>query len=220
MSVLDPAASAALSADVIKPVFFAWLDILGDPVRANTSGMDLTVSGSGDADLDGNEFFGINADLVEVSPVRYGTGGSETVEIKLSGIPGLDNDLLSTIADPANWRLRTARLWRIIRDANNVQQGGFHSYYTGRMVQIVHSSQNGGQVLTCMIESYLAALTSASNRTYLDQERYDAGDLSARAAIAIANGSNKLRSPWDGITTPYGGAPGIPFDFSNQINLQ
>jgi hypothetical protein len=71
-----------------------------------------------------------------------------------------------------------------------------------------------------MIESYLAALTSASNRTYLDQERYDAGDLSARAAIAIANGSNKLRSPWDGITTPYGGAPGIPFDFSNQFNLQ
>jgi hypothetical protein len=121
---------------------------LGDPVRANTSGMDLTVSGSGDADLDGNEFVGISADLVEVSPVRYGTGGSETVEIKLSGIPGLDNDLLSTIADPTNWRLRTARLWRIIRDANNVQQGGFHSFYTGRIVQIVHSSQNGGQVLT------------------------------------------------------------------------
>ena len=189
MSVLDPTASAALSADIIRPVFFVWLDIVGDPLRANTSGADITVSGSGDPELDGHEFFGINADFVDVSPVKYGANGSETVEVKLSGIPGLDNDLLSIVADQQNWRLRSARLWRIIRNADNVQQGGFHSYYTGRIVQIAHSSSGGGQVLTAQIEGYLAALSAASNRTYLEQERYDPGDLSARAAIAIANGN-------------------------------
>lgn len=204
MTLPDATASAALSADVVKPVFFAWLDIAGDPVRANTSGVDVTVFGSGDPDLDGYEFFGIGADLIDVSPVRYAAGGSETVEIKLSGIPGLDTDILSTIADPATWRLREARLWRIIRNANNVQQGGFHSYYTGRIVQIVHSSSGGGQILTAQIESYLATLTSASNRTYLEQSRYDPGDQSARAAIAIANGNNKATGAqtWG---FPYGG---------------
>lgn len=189
MSVLDPVASAALSADVIKPVFFVWLDIVGDPVRANTSGMNLTITGSGDTELDGFEFSGISADLVDVSPVRFGAGGSDPVQVKLSGIPGADNDLLAIVADPANWRGRVARMWRMIRNAANVQQGGLHAYYTGRISQITHSSENGGQILSCTIESYLAAFSAASNRTYLDQERYDAGDLSARAAIAIANGN-------------------------------
>jgi hypothetical protein len=189
VSLPDPTASAALSADVIRPVYFVWLDIVGDPLRSNTSGADIMVSGSGDPDLDGYEFFGINGDIVDVSSVRYGQGGSETVQIKISGLPGLDNDLLAIVADPTNWRGREARLWRVIRNAANVQQGGFHSYYTGRIVQMTHSSEGGGQVLTCSIESYLAAFSSASNRTYLDQERYDAGDLSARAAIAIANGN-------------------------------
>ena len=189
MSVLDPTASAALSADIIRPVFFVWLDIVGDPLRANTSGADITVSGSGDPELDGFEFFGISGDIVDVSNVRFGAGGSETVQVKVSSLPGLDNDLLAIVADPANWRGRTARLWRAIRNASDVQQGGFHSYYTGRIVQLTHSSESGGQVLTCSIESYLAAFSAASNRTYLDQERYDSGDLSARAAIAIANGN-------------------------------
>lgn len=190
MSVLDPTASAALSADVVKPVFLVWLDIVGDPLRSNTSGADITVTGSGDPELDG-EYFGINGDIVDVSPVRFGAGGSDTVQIKLSGLPGLDNDLLSIVANPANWRLRTARLWRLIRNASNVQQGGYHAYYTGRIVQLSHVSENGGQVLVCSIESYLAAFSSASNRTYLDQERIDSGDLSGRAAIAIANGNTK-----------------------------
>lgn len=214
MSVLDPAASAALSADHIKPVFLAWLDIVGDPLRANTSGADIVVSGAPDPELNGS-YFGINSDIVDVSPVRYGAGGSDTVQIKLSALPGLDNDLLAIVADPATWRLRTARLWRFIRDANNVQQGGYHSYYTGRIVQLAHLSENGGQVLVCSIESYLAAFSAASNRTYLDQQRYDSGDQSARAAIAIANGNTRTTG---GAFTPGMSGPGIPFDFSQIIN--
>ena len=47
--------------------------------------------------------------------------------------------------------------------------------------------ENGG-IIRVTIETYLAAFGQASNRTYLDQERYDPDDLSARASIAIANG--------------------------------
>lgn len=194
MSHPDATAIAALSADVIKPVFFAWLDILGDPVRANTSGADVTPASTGDADLDGRLFIGISGALVEVSSVQFSQGGSESVTAQLSGIPELDAGTLALIENRANWQGRNARLWRVIRNAANVQQGGYHAYYTGKITMLTHSSGDGGEVLTATIESYLAVFSQASNRTYLSQERFDAGDLSARAAIAIANGN-------------YGGAP-------------
>jgi len=189
MSLPDSVHAAALDAEVIKPVWFAWLDFVGDPVRANTSGSDVTPIGTGDADLDDFSFLGITADLVSVTPVRIKDGGSETVTAELSGIQGLDAADLALINNPANWRGRDARLWRIIRNAGNVQQGGFHSYYTGKMVALTHSGSAEGQVIRVTIESYLAVFASASNRTYLDQAEFDPGDLSAQASIAIANGN-------------------------------
>lgn len=189
MSTPDPTTVAALSAEVIKPVFFAFLDFVGDPVRANTSGADVTPNGTGDPDLDDELFVGINGTLVSVSPVRFAEGGSESVTAELSGIPGIDDETLDLLADPANWQGRDARLWRVIRNAANVQQGGFHAYYTGKMTSVSIAGGASEQRIRVTIESYLAALSQASNRTYLDQSRYDGGDESARAAIAIANGN-------------------------------
>lgn len=188
MSLPDATHSAALDASVILPVWFVYLDIDTDPVFANTSGADFTPSGTGDADLDGHEFLGISARFVEVSSVRIGAGGSQSVTATLSGIQGLDADDLALLADRAKWQSRDARLWRIVRDASGTQQGGFHAYYTGKMVDLAHSGNTEGQVLTVTIEGYLSVFSEASGRTYLDQERYDSGDHSARASIAIANG--------------------------------
>lgn len=189
MSLPDTTHAAALDAEVINPVFFAWLDIDGDPVRANTSGADITPTGTGDDDLDDFEFIGINAAFVDVSPVSVKAGGTDAVVARLSGIVGLDQDIIDLLDDPDNWRGREARLWKIIRNSSNVQQGGFHAYYTGRMVSLQHSGSSGEQTIAVTIESYLAAFSEASNRSYLDQARYDAGDLSAAASIAIANGN-------------------------------
>ena len=185
----DATHSAALDEEVVKPVWFAWLDILGDPVRANTSGADVTPDATGDEDLDGFEFLGISARFVSVSPVKFKEGGSDAVTAELSGIQGLDDDDLALLNNPANWRGRDARLWRIVRNAENVQQGGFHAYYTGKMVALTHGGSGEGQTIRVTIESYLAVFSEPSNRTYLGQSRYDSGDESARASIAIANGN-------------------------------
>lgn len=188
MALPDATHAAALDEQVIRPVWFAFLDILGDPVYANTSGANITPTGTGDEDLDDHEFLGIDARLVDVSSVKVQEGGSERVTATLSGIQGLDDDDLALIGDPANWRGRDARLWRIVRDDSGTQLGGFHQYYTGKMVGLTHGGTTAGQTLRVTIESYLAVFSEASNRSYLDQTRYDSGDLSARAAIAIANG--------------------------------
>lgn len=202
MSLPDATHAAALDAEVIKPVWFGWLDFAGDPVRANTSGANITPSGTGDPDLDGFEFLGVTARLVSVSPVRIREGGSETVTAEISGIQGLDATDLALLNNPANWRGRDARLWRIIRNAANVQQGGYHAYYTGKMVALTHSGNVEGQTIRVTIESYLAVFASASNRTYLNQAEYDAGDQSARASIAIANGN------YGGAVAGFGGGSG------------
>ncbi len=188
MSRLDAAASDALDAAVVKPVYFVWLDFIGDELRANSTGQVITLSGSGLDYLDG-EFLGVASSFVDISEVRIGDGGAETVTAKVSGLPGIDQDTLDMIADPTNWRGRQARLWRMVRNDADVQQGGVQHYHGGYMVDCRIAGSPSEQMITVTIESYLASLSKPSNRTYLDQALFDPGDESARAAIAIANGT-------------------------------
>lgn len=191
MSRPDAAASAAIDAQSIRPVFFCYLDILGDQLRACTAGRSLALSGTGDPDLDGFTFDGIDPTVVDVSAVRAKEGGSDAVTAKLSGLVTLDAELLALIGDPSNWQGRTGRLWRMIRDESGVQRGAIQHYYTGWMTGLtIVGDPEQGQTLNLTIESYLAAYSKASNRTYLDQDQFDPDDLSARASIAIANGTS------------------------------
>lgn len=190
MSRPDATASAALGDEVVKPVYFAFADFLNEPVRANTSGRTIAVTGVGDPDLYGQTFDGLSGDLVDVGPVGAAEGGSKTLTVRLSALIDLDNDLLNEIGDPANWQGRTFRMWRMIRDCDGLQQGAIQHYYTGYMVDLTIDSSPGNQIMTLEIEGYVAAFSDASNRTYLDQEDFDPGDLSAAAALGSANGTS------------------------------
>lgn len=216
MSRPDTAASAALDAQVIRPVWFAHLHFLGDPLRANTSGTVITPIGTGKPELDGVTFDGIDPTLVEIGPVRMKEGGSETVRVKLSGLVGLDDELLAIIGDKSKWQGRTAQLWRMIRDEHGTQAGGIQHYYTGWMTACSISGNPQSQTIELAIESYLSAFSAASNRTYLCQEDFDPGDLSARVAIALANGvsGNPLVA-----NTPTPGVVGGGFDFDYRLGM-
>lgn len=189
MSRADATAVAALDAAYIKPAFLAYLDIVGDPVRATTWPADLVFAGTGDPDLDGHTFAALRADLIDVGEAKFQEGGSETLTITLSGLILPNNDLLNTLADEANWRGRVARLWQAVYNENDVRQGAFWNYYTGRMVDMPITGSPEQQIIELTIETYLASLSSPSNRTYLDQAEFDPLDQSAAAAIAIANGT-------------------------------
>ncbi len=189
MSRPDATAAAALSAQVIRPVFLIYMDFVGDPLRACTAGKAMTFAGLADADLNAT-FDGIDPSVIDIGPVRMKDGGSEAVKAVLSGIVGLDEDLLGIVGDRTKWQGRTARLWRMIRDASGTQQGAIQHYYTGYMVDLGIAAEADSQTIEVTVESYLAAYSEASNRSYLDQASFDAGDLSAQAAIAIANGTS------------------------------
>ena len=204
---LDPTASAALDAVTIKPVYLAFVDFDNEPMWVNTSGADLTFTGTGEPDIDGNTFLGLAANVVDIGAVANRAAGTDSLQITLSGLPDMDDDLLAEINTPENWQSREIRLWRIIRNAAGVQQGGIQHYYTGNMVSLTMPTKPSGQTIEVTVESYLAAYAAASNRSYLDQSKYDIGDLSARAAIAIGNNASG-GNPGGGVFSPSSGGGG------------
>jgi hypothetical protein len=148
------------------------------------------VTGTGFPDLDDETYLGTSGKFIDISPLRIQRGGNDQVTGRLSGLREVDNETLNIVGDVANWQGRTAMLWRMIRDEGNVQRGGIQHYYTGYMSSLSIGGDPGEQSIDISIVSYLAAFSQASNRTYLDQELFDPGDLSARASIAIANGTS------------------------------
>lgn len=184
----DALASAALGAEAVRPAFLCWLDIVGDPVRATTWPANLSFSGTGDPDLDGHTFLAIDPTLTAVSPVKHQDGGSETVTASLSGLILPDSGLFAVIGAEANWLGRDARLWAAVYNEANVRQGAVWAYHTGKMTALRITGSAGSQLIEVAIETYLAIIAPASNRTYLDQALFDPGDKSAAASIAIANG--------------------------------
>lgn len=202
---LTGAAATALDNDVIRPAWFGFLDLNGDPVRATTWRESVAFSATGDSDLDGNTFLAIDHELVSVGDIHQGESGSHTMRISLSGLITEDTGLLNTIGNRTNWAGRVARIWLGVYDESGSALGAVAPYYTGYMTEIRLVASADEQRIVIDVENYLAAFSQASNRSYLDQAYYDSGDLSAQAAIDIANGvsGNPLTN-----NTPVGGGGG------------
>ena len=186
---MDATAKAALEEAVIAPAFFLYLDVSGDPIRITTFGKDVTFAATGDADLDTFTFSSMDARAIEVGDVKNAEGGSETLTIDLSGIISIDQELLNDIGNQALWRGRTARLWFQLYNMSDQAQGAIVAYYTGYMSSVSIIPSPTTQIIRLSVENYLAAFNQPSNRTYLDQKRYDAADISAGATIVAANGA-------------------------------
>lgn len=189
MSRPDATASALLSAEVIRPKKFIFIDFLEDPMRINSSGADVTLNETGFAELDGHSFLGISSDFINIDPVKNKEGGSDSIVARLSGLIDLDNEMLNQIGDRRYWYGRTVQIWQTIHDANGNQGGGIIHYYTGYLVNLRIESAPDKQLIVATIESYLAAFSEASHRDY-DQSKFDPDDKSYEASIAIANGTN------------------------------
>jgi hypothetical protein len=188
----DISAQAALAASVRRPVTFAFLNLKGEPIRVTNAPYSFTFADTGDEDLDGFTFDAVDPRVVSVGPVKAREGGTETLTLQLSGLAGVDDELMTQIGNRSNWAGRDCRLWRAMLDPHDMTRiGAIWSFYTGYMSVPKISGDRTGQVINMSVESYLAFFGQASNRTYLDQQSYDPGDQSAVLAIAIANGASK-----------------------------
>lgn len=215
MSRLDATAGAFVDdATVIRPVTFLFLDFDGDPLRANDSGMDISISGQSQPDLNGL-YKGVTGDFAELSPIRVAEGGSSPVSAKLSGLKGIDDEVLDIIGDETKWKGRLARVWRVIWDQGGNLQGTWQHFYTGYMVDVLIAGSTAEQFIEITIESYLAVFSQASNRTYLNSRDFDPGDHSGDAALSAANGSGPMPGSVSGGQVRIGGGGGLGGGFFN-----
>jgi hypothetical protein len=186
----DAAAQEALAARIRRPVTFCYLDILGDVLRLTDAPYSFAFAGTGDEDLDGHVFEALDPQMVSVGPVKAKEGGNDTVTLRLSGMIGVDSQLLNQLGDKSAWQGRDARLWKAMLHPDSLTQiGSIWPYYTGYMSVPKIIGDQASQMISLDLESYLAFFSQATNRTYLDQVQYDPGDKSAELAIAIANGA-------------------------------
>lgn len=191
-SAPDAAGAAALAARLRHPVTFCYLDIRDEPVRVTNAPYGFSFVDTGDEDLDGFTFDAVDPRVVSIGTVKAKEGGSDTLALELSGLPGVDGDLLNQIGTRANWQGRDARLWKALLDpADPTRILSIWSYYTGYMAVPKISGDRASQTISLDVETYLAFFGQASNRTYLDQSTFDPGDRSAELSIAIANGASK-----------------------------
>jgi hypothetical protein len=186
----DTTASAALDEEIIHDIWFAYLDVEDDPIRVTTAGYSITLTGTGDTDLDGHTFTAVDPTVLDISEVTHREGGSETVYATLSGILELDADVLNAIGDRTKWQGRVARLWMGVRNADGSFAGALVPYYTGYMMLPEIQLSPEQQVISMAIENYLALLNAPSNRSYLSQDRYDPADQSAKATLGAVNGAS------------------------------
>jgi hypothetical protein len=205
MPDFNPAGVAALEQQTIKIAWMAWLDISGDEQRITSAPFPLTFSGTGDPDLDGYTF-GHTGALVDVSEVTHRAGGSDTVTAFLSGLQGIDTTTLNQIGNPAAWQGRTARLWLVILNPDTDALISIAPYYTGYMATPRITGSAASQTIALDIEGFLASYSEPSGRTYLDAAEFDAGDISAAATLAAANGTAGAK---DGGLPSFGGVLGM-----------
>lgn len=188
----DQAAQSALAANVRRSVTFCFLDLADGPARVTNAPYNFTFSGTGDEDLDGFTFTAVDPRMVSVGSVKAAEGGSDTLMLTLSGLAGVDDELMTQLGDRANFIGRDCRLWRAMLDPEDLTQiGALWSYYTGYMSVPRVVGDRSSQAIQLSVESYLAFFGQASNRTYIDQSSFDPGDRSAEVAIAIANGASR-----------------------------
>ena len=185
--MVDPTTQAALEATVVNWRVLIYADFVGDVLRGTSGLYDKVISGSGDTELDGT-YESFNHDLINVSPVKHNETGSDTVAISMSGLVVNNADFLAIIGDKSKWQGRIARLWFYCVDQNESQVGSVVAYYTGYMNEVSISGSADSQTVTLTIENYLTSIAGAQNKTYLIQNIFDAGDLSAETSIASANG--------------------------------
>jgi hypothetical protein len=211
--MVDATTQAALEATVVNWRVLIYADFVGDVLRGTSGLYDKTISGSGDTELDGT-YDSFNHDLINVSTVKHNESGSDTVAISMSGLVVNNADFLAIIGDKSKWQGRIARLWFYCVNENESQVGSIIPYYTGYMNEVGITGNADSQTVTLTIENYLTSIAGAQNKTYLIQNIFDAGDLSAETSIAAANGMAEAGN------YGYGGGGGGGFEDGSNGNFR
>ncbi len=186
---LEFATSEALDKPVLPLAAIIYLDILDDPLLAWSGLGDLkfAVAETGDANLDGKSFKG-TGNLIEVSAVSDGIGGSDALEIALPGVDIAQPMLRQLITNRNRWQFRRAVVWMIALDQTTYSiVGKPFRIKTGRMDKMPLSETRGQGVVKCRIEGQQAYGNTPLGSRYSEQIDINPNDISQKFVHSLAN---------------------------------
>lgn len=162
-------------------LFFA--DFADLPLRGAFAPCPIHVpTGLADSDVDcaGITFPVLDSKVLEVGPVSQDDGGNDTLGFSLQADPA-DTALMSAIETPSLYVGRKVRVWVAVYNPATVTSGGatvteLRPLYRGYMTQPAQEADGSRYVITMAAENYLALMTGAQTRTYMQSTLYDAGD--------------------------------------------
>ena len=184
----------ALAAAGIRTGWLARFDFESETVRVCTLADSLTVSGTGDAALDGGTFSPIgDGAVVTVGENGYSYQGSEALRLSLA-IPSSPSIAIANAGIyPSEYLGRMAWVWRAIMttDPTATTPGvwAFRRIRAGAMDQVRVTHDGEQHLFELTIEAHSSMISQATNASYLDQPLFDPGDHSQDFAVNIANGS-------------------------------
>lgn len=142
---------------------------------------------TGDSVLDANVFKGVG-DMLQISGVSEGVGGSDALEIQLPGVDLNSNEMKQIIRDRKKWQFRRALVWLVLFDEITGQLAGKpFRIKTGRMDNMVYEEGRDGGIIKCMIEGQQAYGDEPLNTRYSEQVDLNPADTSQKWVWALAN---------------------------------
>lgn len=191
---LDANWQAALAGQGIRTGYLARLEFATETLFITTLEAALAVSGTGDAQLDGNTFYPLtHGVMVGVGDQSYSYEGSGALTLTLAIPSSPPAAIVNAAIYPDEYLGRNAYLWRVLMhqppSVSTAAVWGFRRIRAGAMDQVQVNNDGKQHTFALTIESHAATISAATNSTYLDQPRFDANDHSQDFAVNIANGS-------------------------------
>lgn len=191
---LEAATKAAFSKPILPLAVILRLEIQDDPLYAWTGIGDLvfTAGQTGDPSLDGMTFKG-TGDIVEISTVSEGVGGSDALEVAMPGVDIANPMMRQLIRDRRRWQFKRAVVWLMALDPDtDAIAGKPFRIKTGRIDAMPYSENGDGGVIKCVIEGQQAYGNQAINTRYSEQINLNPNDNSQTWVHALANQSAEL----------------------------
>lgn len=171
------------------PVWFVYLDIEGDPVRAWTATWNMTFGASetGDPLLDGFEFLATGG-LGEIGNIADGLTGGGPVTLRLPAVDPAETAFNEIVANARSWQWRRAVIWRSYIDLETGQLlYPPRRVRSGRMDNLKAVDAEDDAYISVDVESHAAHAQVALESRYAEQREIDATDISQKWVHDLAN---------------------------------
>jgi hypothetical protein len=216
---LDAATSTNVGKAILPIGFILYLDILDDPLFA--------WSGIGDLTFGAAETFKGTGEVVEISNISDGLGGSDAFEVSLMGVDPLQPAMRQIMTNRNRWQFRRAVAWMITFDGDTLAPSGKpFRIKTGRMDKMPYTEDRDGGRIKCRIEGQQVYGDAALSSRYSEAIDINPNDTSQKYAHALSNKTPQLgvaSAPGYGAGAgPAGGGSGGGGSFggANQIRTQ